>query len=151
MLPLPWINRIFERLTLRYGNEFLNRWKGQPIADVKTDWCYVLAGYANDARAIAYALDNLPDDRPPTAQQFRSICRSAPSILGSQRLEYKVDPDIAKRAIDALQSMIAPVKAIGRPSYEWAYAIKARDEVSPNTITPTVRAMYKAVVARNPI
>ena len=66
-LPTVWIDKIFEKLSLRYGREFLGRWEGMPIADVKTDWGDVLSGMVEHPKAIGWALDNLPDSRPPTA------------------------------------------------------------------------------------
>lgn len=79
-LPLPWVDRIFEKLTLVYGSEFVNRWKsiGVPIEKVKEDWALELAGFHDQPDSIAHALQHLPPDRAPTALQFRDMCRKAP-------------------------------------------------------------------------
>ena len=78
-LPITWIDRIFAKLTITYGREFVARWDncGVPIMDVKTEWGHELSGFRDHPDAIAYALCNLPD-RPPTVLQFREICRKAP-------------------------------------------------------------------------
>ena len=66
-IPATWIDKIFERLSLRYGRDFLGRWEGMPIGAVKTDWCGVLEGMDKHPAAIGWALDNLPDSKAPTA------------------------------------------------------------------------------------
>lgn len=77
-LPIPWVERLFEKLTLVYGRDFLDRWKGMSMEDVKADWSRELSGFERNPDAIVYALDNLPPDRPPTVLQFRDMCRRAP-------------------------------------------------------------------------
>lgn len=78
-LPAAWIDKIFERLSIRYGRDFLSRWEGMPIGDVKTDWSHVLEGFEAHPDSIRWALENLPDSKAPTAQDFRAICRRAPT------------------------------------------------------------------------
>lgn len=79
-LPPAWVDRIFEKLTLIYGRDFVNRWQstGVPIEGVKADWGHELAGFINHPEAIAHALENLPSDKAPTVLQFRDMCRKAP-------------------------------------------------------------------------
>lgn len=93
-LPFHWVEKIFEKLTLAYGRDFLGRWEGIPIAKVKTDWSECLKGFADHPQAIAFALTNLPDTRPPTAQEFRALCRQAPqspvSLLTASKADYTV-------------------------------------------------------------
>jgi hypothetical protein len=90
-LPESWVNRIFAKLTVRYGVAFARQYEGLDTADVKQDWADVLGGFGPDS--IAYALRYLPSEKPPTAMQFRDICRRAPSPDEPQRLEGpKPDP-----------------------------------------------------------
>jgi len=77
-LPPNWVDRIFEKLTLVYGRDFLRRWDGIPIADVKADWAKELAGFEQLPESIAHALKNLPHADPPNVYQFRDLCRRAP-------------------------------------------------------------------------
>lgn len=74
-LPLPAIDRIFERLTATYGRQFVDLYADVDPGSVKTAWCHELAslGTAAGLRRIAAALDNLPD-RAPNAVQFRNLC-----------------------------------------------------------------------------
>ncbi len=78
-LPMPWIERIFTKLTMIYGRDFLGRWEGLNIDEVKADWAHELAGFKNHADSIAYALKNMPDSgKAPTVLEFRAMCRKAP-------------------------------------------------------------------------
>lgn len=77
-LPLAWVEKIFRKLTLVYGRDFMARWEGQEINDVIEDWAEELAGFVNWPEAIAWALKSLPDGKPPTVLEFRAICFKAP-------------------------------------------------------------------------
>lgn len=77
-LPMRWVERIFARLAVRYGRPFLARWDGLSMADVHADWADVLRGLDRRPSAIAYALEHLPIDRPPTAGEFRALCNACP-------------------------------------------------------------------------
>lgn len=78
MIPIDWVERIFQKMTVRYGRDFIHRYEGVPLAEVKEDWAKVLGGFNGWASAIAYGLENLPPAKPPTAEEFRAICRKAP-------------------------------------------------------------------------
>jgi hypothetical protein len=104
-LPAHWIDKIFEKLTLVYGREFLNRWEGVPIEAVKDDWAHELEGFERWPEAIAFALKTLPPDRPPTVLQFRDICRKAPAKEFKQLPPPKPDPEKVRAEIAKLKSM----------------------------------------------
>lgn len=77
-LPIAWVDKIFHKLTLLYGRDFIGRWEGLEIADVKTDWGHELSGFENWPEAIAHALATLPPGKPPTVMEFRDLARKAP-------------------------------------------------------------------------
>lgn len=77
-LPLPWVDRIFEKLALVYGQAFLARWRDLDLDAVKADWAHELAGFEQHPQAIAHALQSLPPEKPPTVLQFRDLARKAP-------------------------------------------------------------------------
>lgn len=104
-LPNTWIDRIFTKLTLVYGREFLNRWEGVPIEAVKADWAHELDGFDKWPEAIAHALQNLPPDRPPTVLQFRALCRSAPPKPLPQLPAPKADPARVKAELSKIRAM----------------------------------------------
>lgn len=78
MLPITWIDRIFQKLAIAYGRDFMHKWEGIPADEVKDDWAHTLAGFTERPEAIMYALQNLPDGKAPTAMEFRALCRNAP-------------------------------------------------------------------------
>jgi hypothetical protein len=80
-LPETWVDRIFTKLSLVYGHQFLSRWDGLAMADVKADWAHELRGFAQNPGAISYALEHLPPGKAPTVLEFRAICNSP--ICGS--------------------------------------------------------------------
>jgi hypothetical protein len=78
MLPLHWIDRIFDKLTLTYGKAFALQYDGMDIDAVKANWSHELAGFHDKPDCIKHALQNLPPDRPPNVLQFRAICQKSP-------------------------------------------------------------------------
>lgn len=72
------VDMIFTKMTLVYGRDFLGRWEGLNLADVKTDWAHELGGFEPHPEAIAYALQNLTPGKPPTVLEFRAIALKAP-------------------------------------------------------------------------
>lgn len=76
-LPSAWVDRIHARLLVRYGAAWIRKWEGVPMEAVKADWGEVLGNASREA--ISHALDCLPPDLPPTATQFRDLCRGVPS------------------------------------------------------------------------
>lgn len=96
-LPEPWVDRLFTKLVLVYGNDFLRRWDGLEIADVKADWAHELSAYQQSPGAIRYALENLPQ-KPPNVLEFRAICQRAPSTPVEHRLEYSETTEEGRQA-----------------------------------------------------
>ena len=78
MLPAAWVDRIFTKLTVRYGTAFRARYAGIDEQLVKDDWAEQLAGFIRCPGAIAYAMDHLPAERPPTVAEFRALCNQSP-------------------------------------------------------------------------
>ncbi len=103
------VDMIFTKMTLVYGRDFLGRWEGLNLADVKTDWAHELGGFEPHPEAIAYALQNLTPGKPPTVLEFRAIALKAPlpqwqelpaPTLSGQKLTVEIAKIIAlkKRA-----------------------------------------------------
>lgn len=135
-LPLPWVDRVFEKLTLVYGQEFLVRWRDIDLNAVKSDWCHELAGMESSPSRIAFALANLPG-RPPSVIQFRELCRSAPAPDVPKLPEPKADPERVKAELAKLAPIRAATAAMPADRLEWAKRIIA----NPAGRTPTVLRM----------
>lgn len=71
-----WIERLFERLTALYGNEFAGKYREVPAYRVKETWLDLLAPYT--AGQISRALNDCKTlKRAPNAPEFAEMCRQA--------------------------------------------------------------------------
>lgn len=135
-LPLPWVDRIFEKLTLVYGQAFLARWRDLDLDAVKHDWAHELAGFEAHPKAIAHALQTLPSDHPPTVLQFRELARRAP-LPELPRLE---SPPADAERVAAELAKLATVRTTAAQAVDhraWARRIldrKARGERVNRTV-----------------
>ena len=130
-VPSAWIDRIFEKLTLVYGAEFLNRWKGVPLEEVKADWGCELDGLENRPEAIKYALEHLPTDKAPTVLQFRELTRRAPEKQAIALPPPEVNPAAVARAIEmANKAFNTPVDRLARQREHMAMELRG-ERISP--------------------
>lgn len=120
LLPEAWVDKIFHKLTMAYGRDFLGRWEGVPIAEVKLDWAECLACFFSRPDAIRYGLANLPDTKSPTAQEFRAVCLRCP-VAEVPRLDAPAaDPE----RVAAELAKLAPVREKFVPVDHKAWAKK---------------------------
>lgn len=126
-LPAAWVDRIFNRLAVVYGEDFLARWRAVSLSDVKTDWSSTLGYYEADPGAIAWALENLPAARPPTVLQFRDLCRQAPCPEVPILQAPKADPARMATEVEKLRAVISSPNA-NVDRRDWARRIMARSE-----------------------
>ncbi len=138
-LPIPWVDKIFLKLTLVYGREFIGRWEGLEIADVKTDWGHELAGFENWPEAIAHALATLPPGRPPTVVEFRELARKAPRKKLIALPEPPADQARVAAELEKLAAITGKKGArVGQIDHKaWARALIAREEAG-EVLNPTV-------------
>ena len=125
-LPAAWTDKIFAKLTLAYGRDFLGRWEGVDLCDVKTDWSHELAGFEHHPEAIAYALANLPP-KAPTVIEFRALARRAPPPPMPRLEAPKADPErVAKELAKLAPLRRVAVQTVG--AKDWARRILTRAE-----------------------
>lgn len=67
------IDAIHARMLVRYGSKWINMWAGVDMEMIKADWALELESVRRDQ--VLFALDHLPPEFPPTAGQFRALCR----------------------------------------------------------------------------
>lgn len=130
-MPLPdaWVDRIFDKLALTYGRAFLNRWQGMDMAAVKSDWAYELRGFSDQPKAIAYALQNLPADKPPTVLEFRTVARAMPV-----EAPIVLDAPAARPEIVAAELAKIPLAETKKITKQWAEKILERQRQGDKTL-----------------
>lgn len=138
-LPLSWVDRIFDKLSVRYGQAFLRKWDGLDMKVVKADWAEELAGFSEHGNSIAWALQNLPAEKPPNVGEFRAIANRAPApnVPRLERSPAEVPAEIRGK-IDAI---VKPAK--GKDYRAWAKVLMARHEAGDKTLTKAQIDMAK--------
>ena len=148
-LPEPWVERIFDKLTITWGHQFLSRWDGMPLNKVKADWADELSAFQQHPRALWWALDNLPD-RPPSAPEFKALARKAPQQAFDDPLQPRLPAPVAKADPQRVEAELARLRAsIGHrqgDNREWARQIVARHRAGDHA-TPTVLRMAQEALA----
>lgn len=111
---------------------------------VKSDWGHELAGFANHPKAIAWALQNLPE-KAPTVLSFKFLARRAPPDELPKLEAPKADPT---RVAEEL-AKLAPLKQAPsmRPNADWAYRIVGRHKEGEK-FAPLVLRMAREVVEK---
>jgi hypothetical protein len=145
-LPQDWVNRIFDKLTLTYGQSFLDRWRDIDLKAVKADWGFELATFEKVPHCIAFALANLPaTSRGPSVVEFKALCRQAPELEKPRLPEPKADPERVAAELAKLAPIIAQTKAADPMKYDsraWAKKILTEHKGGLRR-TPTVVAMAR--------
>lgn len=141
-LPTKWVDALFTKLTLAYGRDFIGRWEGIEIGDVKTDWAHELAGFDAHPEAIAYALANLPM-KAPTVIEFRALCRKAPAPVVALLQEPAANPQRVAEELRKLAPILAKPQA--HDARAWARNILSRhqqgERIRPITLQFAKQAM----------
>jgi hypothetical protein len=118
-----WVDAIFARLSLAYGQRFTAQWEGLNPEHVKASWRRELQGITS--RGIAYALGHLPGDFPPNAMQFKALCVGAPARNDPVRTLLD-GPAPTPASVARLQAAIAPLRR-PKDAKAWARALQARE------------------------
>jgi hypothetical protein len=145
-LPIAWVDRIFDRLTVRYGNRFLDRWKGIDLDAVRHDWCSVLAGFEQWPEAMTFAFDHLDDEKPPTATMFRALALKAPKPERLALPEPAADPSrIAAELAKLAPLRVKPAESDGHSMKAWAHRLQERHKTGEKLNMNQVRCFQTAL------
>lgn len=148
-LPPKFVEAIFSKLTLIYGQQFLRRWQDLDLSVVKDDWAHELDGLDTNPKRIAYALQNLPIEKPPTVLEFRAIALKMPSVGDSALLEMDahkgVRPSqvIADAICNGLKERQAPYDFRA-----WAHKLKSRHEAGDKLTLFQIRSHQTALTSK---
>jgi hypothetical protein len=143
-LPSKAIDRLFDRLTATYGNEWINRWQGLDVQAIKSLWGHELAAYANRLEALAWALENLPP-RAPNVIEFKHLCRQAPLPEAPRLPEPKADPQRVAAELAKLAPLRQAVMQESGDRKAWAHRIVARSEAGDRVNAAALRMARDAL------
>lgn len=135
-LPSAWIDRLWQRFLVMYGNKFADMWRDLDPDAVKQAWAEDLAGYTADElkRGLEWCKTQ---SWPPTLPQFMTACRP---VL-----------DAKSEWAEACEQMRIRLEGLGRdrwtrPQVYWAaVAIGAFD--LNNASWESISARWKAALA----
>ena len=119
-VPVPWIERLFDRLRVILGPRLADLFAGAPVEDVKREWGEALAGFTGEE--IKRGLDETRTRRfPPSLPEFLHLCRPG------------LDPEVAWYEAEQGLRAHAEKRAFpwSHPAIYWA----ARD----STFAPAIR------------
>lgn len=136
-LPIPWVEKIFRKLIVTYGRDFLGRYEGLDIEDVKADWAHELRGFQQNPAALAYGLETCLGGKPPTVQDFKLACNRRPDTT----LALPSPPADPERMAAEL-AKLSPLRKTGATfpvdHKAWARRLKARhdagEKLNPNQV-----------------
>lgn len=138
-LPLKAVERLFDRLTATYGNDFIVKFGGVDSAKLKSVWAHELAAFGESLHRIAWALENLPE-RCPNAIEFKKLCYAAPAPEALALPEPKADSARLAAELAKLAPLRQKLETPQRVDFkQWARVILE----TPKGRTPTVVAMAK--------
>lgn len=147
-LPDSWVDRIFQKLTLIYGRDFTDRWKGLDQEEVKKDWAIELAGFQSRGEAIAHALQHLPMGRPPTVLEFRELARKAPAPPTVHLPPPAASPAVQQRARQQIDSVRGALLAgSSADPRAWARRLLDRHAAGEPVPSASLRAARQALRA----
>lgn len=146
-LHIAWVDKIFHKLTLLYGRDFIGRWEGLEIADVKTDWGHELSGFENWPEAIAHALATLPPGKPPTVMEFRDLARKAPRKELLQLPGPPADPERVAAELKKLAAITGKAAPqVNRIDHKaWARKLIAREKAGEVLNMTVARMAHQAL------
>lgn len=144
-LPLPWVDKIFSKLTLVYGRDFIGRWEGLELADVKTDWSHELSGFENFPEGIAFALQNMPAGKPPNVLEFKAMALKAPKPATRLLEPPKSDPARVAAELSKLATVVKRPSAGGIDHKAWAKVILARHDAGEKVRPISLRFAREAL------
>jgi hypothetical protein len=133
-LPDSWLDHLFGKLAVRYGDAWFRKWDGIPMSAVRADWAEVLGGMSGDS--IAYGLQYLPAEHPPTAAAFRALCNSQ-RPQGMPALPAPVAVNHA--AVARIRAQVAEIASAGEVRERERQA-KERQSRPRSTLPPEPRA-----------
>lgn len=129
-LPESRVLRIFTRLRVRYGHKWLSLIEDPEIHKLTVaDWQGRLSGLTDEQ--IIVGLDNLPNDWPPTVDEFRLLCTGGDVTKGLSHNTAAYIPFIPERTqkgIEKKADKATARSALGQAKMLLAGQVNAREQ-----------------------
>lgn len=140
-LPAAWVEKIFHKLTVTFGRDFVSRWDGLNVEDVKADWAHELRGFQQNPAAIKFALENCLSGKPPTVHNFKALCirrpDSTPALPNPPADPERVAAELVK---------LAQVKTASSVDHKaWAKRLKQRHDAGEKLNQNQIRCYRNAL------
>ena len=115
------VDQLFALFAVSYGKRWMDMWDGLDMDMVASLWADELGGLK--VRHIKYGIEHRPKVHPPTAMEFRDICKMAPEPSMQCLPEPYTAPDPARVA-----EVLAPLRKINfaTGSLDWAWRLRDR-------------------------
>lgn len=138
-----WVDALFARLAVRYGDAWSRKWEGLPIDAVKRDWHGQMHRMVSrNPMAVTYALEHLPEF-PPTCDVFLRMClQHGPKQDALPAPVGRRDPSRMSELMERLSAATDPAKS-GGPRAALQRALEARE--TAGTMTPAHRHQLDAM------
>lgn len=147
-LSLQATDRVINRLTATYGQQFLRLYEGLDMNAVKSTWAHELAEFDRSRESmlrIAWALENLPD-RAPNVIAFRTLCRQAPAAETPALPMPKADPERVKAELAKLGHLRKPAETSSAGYHkQWAHRILGRHAQGEKILPYALKCAQDAV------
>lgn len=108
MLESEVVDKLFERMAVRYGSLWFDRYEGVPWDKVRADWAREITDIPREG--LAYGVVNLPVDRPPNARQFRMLCFQRPAAQARIADVPAIDEATRELHTEILRRLSAAIK-----------------------------------------
>lgn len=105
------VEAIFTKCGLVYGRDFLSRWEGLNLAEVKADWRRELGALLRPD-AVHYALTHLPA-KPPHVIEFRTLCLAAGPAPKKETHQIPLTPEQIEAGAEIKRKAVAALKLMG--------------------------------------
>jgi hypothetical protein len=144
-LPIPAIDRLFQRLAATYGAAWDRSMGSTPVNDFKAAWAHELSGFTGRLDALAWALENLPE-KCPNVIEFRNLARRAPEPETPRLPEPPADPERLRAELAKLQPILDEAKrAVTTDRLAWARRIVSRRQAGERVAHGTYRIAAEAL------
>lgn len=158
LLPVSWVDRLFERMQGYYGSLWVDRWRSgeldangrdRGLLNAKATWCAELGGFTDQPERIQRAIEACRHrSLPPTLPEFLELCRQAQANAAPALPAPKVAPEVAKQRAEQLHAGAEKLASSSRTDHrKWARDILTNPAGYPSISVKLAREALNAPLA----